>query len=506
MASITLRSAVGRPLTNSEVDANFSALNLELGQKLVASLNLLDLPNPAQARSNLGLGNVENKSSATIRGELTSGNVTGALGYTPFSVAGGTITGASKIQGLGVLNPTTSDSTDNSILSLRATNALVRLQFGTRSSGNYAAWIQASYDNGGDGHGIEPLELNPLGGSVYANGNQVLNSANYGAYALPLSGGSSMTGPLTWGLVGDNVNGSSWYGIGRANSDFYGSGSTQMQVAGYYGLRLRTASAILDIRMGSASFNLDFDINGGLMAGGLGRSALNGIGGNIGATAISWNNAQLEIKNTDAGTVGIALHRAGYTSNSISVTDGNGIRLDGNIAFSAGNYANYALPLSGGTISGLTVFNAGISVRSPANSYSQKSFAVASGESWSSGASYVHILLPARYNSLNNKMFQLCIQGYALDVSGNRNINLMISGYVTTIANGGPINAISVWDATGQYSPTAYYSNTYSRGVCRFYLSNRYYTTFVVDAIQAGNGDVIYPGELQIIFDSQSIL
>jgi len=31
----------------------------------------------------VGLGNVENKSSATIRGEITSGNVTTALGYTP---------------------------------------------------------------------------------------------------------------------------------------------------------------------------------------------------------------------------------------------------------------------------------------------------------------------------------------------------------------------------------------------------------------------------------------
>lgn len=38
----------------------------------------------------VGLGNVENKSSATIRGELTSGNVTSALGYTPTSVVGAT--------------------------------------------------------------------------------------------------------------------------------------------------------------------------------------------------------------------------------------------------------------------------------------------------------------------------------------------------------------------------------------------------------------------------------
>lgn len=34
-------------------------------------------------KSDLGLGNVENKSSATIRGELTKANVTTALGYTP---------------------------------------------------------------------------------------------------------------------------------------------------------------------------------------------------------------------------------------------------------------------------------------------------------------------------------------------------------------------------------------------------------------------------------------
>ena len=37
----------------------------------------------ALAKGDVGLGNVENKSSATIRGELTKANVTDALGYTP---------------------------------------------------------------------------------------------------------------------------------------------------------------------------------------------------------------------------------------------------------------------------------------------------------------------------------------------------------------------------------------------------------------------------------------
>jgi len=36
-------------------------------------------------KSDVGLGNVEDKSSATIRGELTSSNVTTALGFTPYN-------------------------------------------------------------------------------------------------------------------------------------------------------------------------------------------------------------------------------------------------------------------------------------------------------------------------------------------------------------------------------------------------------------------------------------
>lgn len=39
--------------------------------------------NVTLTKNDLGLSNVENKSSATIRGEITSGNVTGALGFVP---------------------------------------------------------------------------------------------------------------------------------------------------------------------------------------------------------------------------------------------------------------------------------------------------------------------------------------------------------------------------------------------------------------------------------------
>lgn len=209
MASITLRSAVGRPLTNSEVDANFSALNLELGQKLVASLNLLDLPNPAQARSNLGLGNVENKSSATIRGELTSGNVTGALGYTPLSTGGGTLSGPLVI-GDTQASIATQDDYANPLIIQRSTNngkgavvmrgsdAIgVAIEHGRSNvSAHWGTYISflVHDDNVSDTLKslkeklrVQAANINSLV-PLLQSGNQVLHAGNYTNYSPSLTG------------------------------------------------------------------------------------------------------------------------------------------------------------------------------------------------------------------------------------------------------------------------------------------------------------------------------
>lgn len=50
----------------------------------------------AGAKANLALDQVENKSSATIRGELTSANVVSALGYTPAAQGSGGGGGSTK--------------------------------------------------------------------------------------------------------------------------------------------------------------------------------------------------------------------------------------------------------------------------------------------------------------------------------------------------------------------------------------------------------------------------
>lgn len=62
-----------------------ASLNVKVEGTEIGSYNGSEEKNVNITKSSLGLGNVENKSSATIRSELTSSNVTTALGYTPIN-------------------------------------------------------------------------------------------------------------------------------------------------------------------------------------------------------------------------------------------------------------------------------------------------------------------------------------------------------------------------------------------------------------------------------------
>jgi hypothetical protein len=131
------------------------------------------------------------------------------------------------------------------------------------------------------------------------------------------------------------------------------------------------------------------------------------------------------------------------------------------------------------------------------------SYILGAGKYWTvgSGAKYVHILLPARYNANAGASLMWCIEVKGYDFNAARIINLMIGGYVTPVNNGGPMSQVAVWDSAGSgvYSPTAYFSSNYNRGVARFYLSSAYYASFTINTIASGNGDVIAPDELTII-------
>jgi hypothetical protein len=220
--------------------------------------------------------------------------------------------------------------------------------------------------------------------ALQQSGNQVLHAGNYTNYVNAKGGswyGSGLPGSR-WGgystsggeiSFGDGLPNAGQMGIlldgcyvAGENNGFWsmGSDNTWGSRRGMYwdGSFLNFTTNTPTARF--QNVQVDAQLTAANIAIGLGRSSLNAIGGNIGATTPSWNNSQLEIRNSDAGTVAISLHRAGYTSNTIDVRDGSGIRIDGNIALHAANFSSYALPLSGGTISGNQTITGNLTVSS----------------------------------------------------------------------------------------------------------------------------------------------
>lgn len=122
----TLKEIADAMSNNNDV---VEALDTAVGSKANASdltAHINDKNNPhSVTKTQIGLGNVENKSSATIRGELTKENITNALGYTPpendtkytlpistSTVLGGVKTGNNITNTNGTISITKSDVTN----------------------------------------------------------------------------------------------------------------------------------------------------------------------------------------------------------------------------------------------------------------------------------------------------------------------------------------------------------------------------------------------------------
>jgi hypothetical protein len=290
----------------------------------------------------------------TYTGSITSSQITTGLGYTPFSNAGGTVSGAisssfapaainittpgTTLYGFNFAGASSADNAQGITWSWSAGSAQAgiyvqssgaygtKMYFATTDSFATGAKTAIAIDHGGN--------TNIVRGALTQAGNQVLHAANYNSYSPTLTG-SGASG--TWGI---SITGNA----------ATVSSITSGQVTGALGYTpLSNATSYLPLSGGTLTGELYVP---NLTVGGQGRSSLNAIGGNIGATAGSWNNSQLELKNTDAGTVALAFHRAGYSSNTIEARDGNGLRIDGNYILHSANYSSYALPLSGGTLTG----------------------------------------------------------------------------------------------------------------------------------------------------------
>ena len=85
LANVDNTSDASKPVSAAQAAADAAVLS-SANATTAAHAGRTDNPHNVSA-AQLGLGSVENKSSATIRGEITGGNVTTALGYTPENAA-----------------------------------------------------------------------------------------------------------------------------------------------------------------------------------------------------------------------------------------------------------------------------------------------------------------------------------------------------------------------------------------------------------------------------------
>lgn len=80
MATYTEHYKLQKPSKTEKYNIDVDNTNMD---KIDAALHQLD--SKEVTKEDIGLGNVENKSSSTIRSEITKSNVTTALGYTPYT-------------------------------------------------------------------------------------------------------------------------------------------------------------------------------------------------------------------------------------------------------------------------------------------------------------------------------------------------------------------------------------------------------------------------------------
>lgn len=350
MASLTLRSVIGRTLTNNELDANFTSLNADIATRLLASSNLSDLGNVATARSNLGLDSVENKSSATIRGELSSLNVTTALGFTPYSAANpsGFISGISSSMVTTALGFTPYNSTNPSGFISGITSAMVAAA---------------------------------LGFTPYSNANPTgyITSAALSPYLTSATAASTYQAALTSGTNIKTVNGQSVLGAGNIQID---GGVTSFNTrTGAVTLSSADVTTALGFTPYNASNPSGYITSSGSISGSAASAPL------LSSSGDGWSASTLPTSFPQGMGTAFARPENGWPSYGTVITTrtyaGGGGSLQLYVPYSAGNggiglqarfgnydvnggnswtswktllasdnYSSYALPLSGGTLTG----------------------------------------------------------------------------------------------------------------------------------------------------------
>jgi len=210
--------------------------------------------------------------------------------------------------------------------------------FGNATTYGISYFQGSSGRDGSDTIGLHPNGTATATGSSFAvnssnafvNNNIVLHAGNYTGYV-----------PTSLNLSGHTISNSAWAGGGGYHGYTFNGGNFRFGFSSTGGVVdvyadgnfYATDSSHLVLHAGNYSGYSTF--SGALTATyGLGRAAQNAIGCNIGTAVPTWNNSQLEIRNTDGGNVGISFHRSGYTVSALYHSGGSNLIATGD--FTAG--------------------------------------------------------------------------------------------------------------------------------------------------------------------------
>jgi hypothetical protein len=369
-------------------------------------------------KADVGLSEVDNKSSTTIRSEITSANIIGALGFTPLSnatsylpLAGGTttgkiISGTSNGDVLEIRNDTSANASSAYVTfknrNLSGTYASsVRLSSVTKADGFGGDFLVETFYSGSaykgllvdessnvwfyDQNNVKKFQWDAVNSRALINNNVVIHAGNYSSYALPITGGTT-TGVTTL----------------NSNFRFHLGGETGTSVVDF---RLNTSSKNLVISApDTGAVFLNWDHGTGGVNFGNGASGTVGSVSALGAAnfigAITQNGSQV-------------LHAGNYTSYSPGLTGSGasgtwGISISGNAA--TASTLQTARLINGQTFNGSTDINTTEWYHSGRDFVNGTLITTGIDYSASSGDPFV---LQIRGNSYGSQMpFDIQLQGY----------------------------------------------------------------------------------------------